>query len=324
MERRGIAVDRREGAGLRLQLDALDADSRRALKALASEPRIRILEVLSDRLMNISEIAAALAMPLSTATLHVGILKEAGLLRTELKSGERGLQKVCQRVFDSVLIDLPTSRITPDQEIVEVAMPIGAYVDSEVAPTCGLASADAIIGLRDDPTSFFEPAHLEAQLIWFKHGFLEYRFPNRLPPRTTADNLWMSMELCSEAPMHHLDWPSDITLWVNGIEIGDWTSPADFGGQRGVLTPDWWGTRNTQYGLLKEWRINHDGSFIDGIRISDTTIDTLAIQDHPAITVRIGVRPDARHVGGLNLFGRAFGNYPQDIVLRLRYHRDGI
>jgi predicted transcriptional regulator len=36
--------------------------------------------------------------------------------------------------------------------------------------------------------------------------------------------------------------------------------------------------------------------------------------------VRIGVKADARYVGGLNIFGRHFGNYPQDIVLRLRYH----
>jgi len=25
-------------------------------------------------------------------------------------------------------------------------------------------------------------------------------------------------------------------------------------------------------------------------------------------------------VGGINIFGRRFGNYPQDLVLRLRYH----
>ena len=27
----------------------------------------------------------------------------------------------------------------------------------------------------------------------------------------------------------------------------------------------------------------------------------------------------ARHVGGINLFGQRFGNYPQDIILRVRY-----
>jgi predicted transcriptional regulator len=38
---------------------------------------------------------------------------------------------------------------------------------------------------------------------------------------------------------------------------------------------------------------------------------------HHSIRVRIEVTPDARHPGGVNVFGRGFGNYDQDIVLRL-------
>jgi predicted transcriptional regulator len=38
---------------------------------------------------------------------------------------------------------------------------------------------------------------------------------------------------------------------------------------------------------------------------------------HHSIRVRIEVKPDARHPGGVNIFGRGFGNYDQDIVLRL-------
>jgi predicted transcriptional regulator len=37
------------------------------------------------------------------------------------------------------------------------------------------------------------------------------------------------------------------------------------------------------------------------------------------VTVRIGVKPDAEHAGGFNLFGRSFGNYEQDLTLRLYY-----
>ena len=35
------------------------------------------------------------------------------------------------------------------------------------------------------------------------------------------------------------------------------------------------------------------------------------------IRFRIGVRDDARHPGGANIFGRGFGNYDQDIVMRI-------
>ena len=58
---------------------------------------------------------------------------------------------------------------------------------------------------------------------------------------------------------------------------------------------------------------------MDGIYLSGVTCEDLKLMDSPFISVRIGVKPDARHVGGINLFGRKFGNYEQDIVLRIEY-----
>ena len=36
------------------------------------------------------------------------------------------------------------------------------------------------------------------------------------------------------------------------------------------------------------------------------------------IRLRIAVKDDAKHPGGVNIFGRGFGNYDQDIVLRIK------
>lgn len=302
-----------------LTVDAQTPASAPVLKALASQPRLRILELLSDRVLNVSEIAEALASPLSTVTSHVGVLEEAGLLRAEMKPGERGLQKVCTRVYDRVILDLPGTAPAPQEPVVHLPMPVGGYVDADVHPTCGLAGPTSLIGMVDDPTSFFEPGHAEASLVWFRSGYLVYRFPNRLPPRTLPTSLRFRAEICSEAPMHHEDWPSDVTVHVNDVRIGTWTSPADFGGRRGVLTPGWWDDRNSQFGLLKEWRVTAHGTWIDGVRVSDVTLDELALRDRPTIDVRIGVEADAQHVGGLNLFGKAFGNYPEDLTLSVAY-----
>jgi len=182
-------------------------------------------------------------------------------------------------------------------------------------------SEHSIIGEMDDPRAFFEPERIQAQLIWFRRGYLEYRFPNRVPRGAVIRHLELSMEICSEAPLHKRDWPSDITLWINGKEVGTWTSPGDFGGERGLLTPEWWGIENTQYGLLKTWRVNSDGSYIDGRQLSALTIDELELDDQPYLTVRIGIKPDAVNDGGLNLFGRKFGNYETDLRLKLDYVR---
>lgn len=294
--------------------DRLDA----ALKALASEPRRRILALLGDALHNVSEIAAALDLPVSTANMHVGVLERAGLLITDHRPAARGSQKVCTRAFDSVTLRMPTPR--PEHgSMLELAVPIGSYVDCQVAPSCGLASADGIIGLFDDPASFYDSTRTDAQLLWFHHGYVEYRVAHRLPPTAVLQSVHVSAEVCSEAPLHHDDWPSDLTLWINGVEVGSWTSPADFGGQRGTLTPGWWEDHNSQYGLLKVWQVNGEGSWVDGIRLSDVRLTALKIPDRPYLTVRLGVKPHTRHVGGLNLFGRRFGNYPQDLVVRLKY-----
>ncbi|MBV7336296.1 helix-turn-helix domain-containing protein [Chloroflexi bacterium TSY] len=301
-----------------LSVDTSDPDAIKVLKALASKVRLRILDLLGDQLCNVSEISKALDIPLSTATLHIGVLEEAGLIKTELQPAERGLQKLCARPYNVVNVNLPRTD-KPQQQTVELSMPVGNFVNCQVTPSCGLATEKGIIGLFDDPTSFYEPERMDAHLVWFHTGFLEYRFPNRLPPKSTVQALQISMEICSEAPLHHDDWPSDITLWINDQEVCTWTSPADFGAQRGLLTPEWWVDHNTQYGLLKVWQVRRDGSYVDGMKLSAVTVDDLCITEHDFISVRIGVKDDARHIGGINIFGSRFGNYPQDLIMRLDY-----
>ncbi|MEW5870047.1 MAG: helix-turn-helix domain-containing protein [Chloroflexota bacterium] len=289
-------------------------------KALGSETRLEILRFLSAHTSTVLEIADSLGLPPSTANLHINILEKAGLIETDLQPATRGLQKICARVFDRVIIQLP-GEYAPDDMMVEVSMPVGAYVNFELVPTCGLAGEVGIIGHLDDPSAFYEPEHIYAQLLWFRRGFVEYRFPNRLPPGVILDDIEISFEVCSEAPLHHANWPSDITVWIGDIEIGTWTSPADFGGERGALTPNWWDSHNSQFGLLKVWKVTRNGGFVDGMRVSDVTVANLNYRPGEPVPVRIGIKADAKNIGGINLFGSKFGNYPQDIVLRQRYKR---
>jgi predicted transcriptional regulator len=288
------------------------------LKGLASAPRLEILRYLGSHTCSVNEIAQALDMPTSTAVMHINQLEKSGLIKTELQSASRGLKKVCVRVYDQVVISLPRGE-QHQTEFIDISMPIGAYVDAEVVPMCGLASVQGIIGHMDEPDTFFDPERVHAQLLWFRQGYVEYRFPNRLPSQSHPESLQFSLEICSEAPLHNHDWPSDITMWVNGIEIGTWRSPGDFGGERGALTPEWWEEWNSQYGLLKVWKVTPEGSYIDGVQISDINLADINIERERYITMRIGVKPDAHNIGGLNIFGKGFGNYPHDIVMRTRY-----
>lgn len=303
-----------------IELDiAAKPDTLLKLKALASEPRLRILEYLAHHLGNLTEISQALEMNLATVTMHINILEEAGLIVCEHKPGDRGTQRVCGCLFDRLNVHVLRKRKTDIEKLLEFPIKVGSYVDFKVTPTCGLLSDTGLIGLLDDPVSFYEPERIGAELIWFHSGYLEYRVPNRLPPGAELENLSVSLELCSEAPMHRLDWPSDITLWLNGVEIGSWTSPSDFGGSRGRLTPSWHWEADSQYGLLKVWQVTHSASQVDGLKVSDVTLADIPMHENRFISLRIGVKEDAFHVGGINIFGAKFGNYPQDIILRIRY-----
>jgi predicted transcriptional regulator len=289
------------------------------LQALGSETRLLILSLLSHRVMNVSDLTAALGLPHSTVNFNLKQLEDAGLLQIQYTPGTRGRQKLISKRYDEVLLKLPGVEIESTKDVVEVSMPIGNYKRFDIKPTCGIATETKFIGMIDDARSFYEPEHVFAQILWFKEGFVEYDFPNNVPYGSEATELELSMEICSEAPEYDLDWPSDITLWINNVEIGTWTSPGDFGGEKGRLTPAWWQMDQTQYGVLKRWRVTRKGSFIDGEKLLPITLDDLKLSANNHIPVRIGIKSDAKNVGGINLFGRKFGNYPQDLMMRIQY-----
>lgn len=287
-------------------------------KALASEIRIDIIKLLNYNCLNVNEISERLNIPASTAALNVRILEDAGLIHTELQPGTRGSMKVSSRKRDVITIVLKSSDPALDRSHY-ISMPIGSYVDCKTYPTCGIVGEKGYLDVEDDPRSFYNPLRFNAQLIWFHKGYLEYRFPNSILQKVNARMIEVSLELCSEAPNYHNDWPSDITMWINGIECGTWTSPADFGGRRGILNPHWWSDGSTQFGMLKNWRVNKGGCFIDENKVSEVNLNDLNLEKNDYISVRIGIKDDAKNIGGINIFGDKFGDYPQHIVMRIGY-----
>ncbi len=285
-------------------------------KALSSETRIEMLRLLRHKSLNVNEIAELLDIPASSSAAHVKVLEEAGIIKTNLQPGIRGSMKVCHIVLDHVYVELNTLKnLEQDEELIK--MPIGSYVDYHIEPTCGIVSAKGPIGQEDNPRCFYLPGRTEAQLIWLGHGFLEYRFPSDSLYGKRVKCLELSMELCSEDHEYNMDYPSDITLWVNGLEAGTWSCPSDFGGRRGKQNPDWWPDKNTQYGVLKTWRITEQGCYLDDEKSEDRVLREFQLEKQDYISVRIGIKEEAVHKGGLNLFGESFGDHGQNIVMKL-------
>ncbi|MAM13422.1 MAG: ArsR family transcriptional regulator [Rhizobiaceae bacterium] len=289
------------------------------IKGLAAPARIAVLKLLRRKgPLNVKEIGELLKLPQSTVSLSVQLLEEAGLIHTESQRARKGNQKVCTSIYDEVLIVFADAAEERRRDGIEVSMPVGLYTAFDVSAPCGLCTNEGIIGLLDVPDSFLDPARMKAGLIWFTRGKVEYQFPNnaRLDNRG-VEELEFSLELSSEMPGTNPDWPSDITIGINGIDIGQWTSPGDFGDRRGVFTPDWWKLKGSQYGMLKRFRVTGSGAYVDGVRMSDVRLADLGLERHHSIRLSISVHEDARHPGGVNIFGKGFGNYDQDIVLRI-------
>lgn len=313
-----LALDRTEHVAVNRVLTTSFLECLEITRALSTPLRLSIFLHLLDGPQNVAEIAERFSLPASTAAINIKKLEDAGLILTEMVPGTRGTQKLCAAVINRIVLQTAT-QVATNANCIEIPMPIGQFVDCAVTPTCGIVGATGIIGELDDPGSFYEPARNNAQLLWFKSGYVEYRFPNRIPHGAIVQSIELTMEICSEAPLYNASWPSDITVWVNECEIGTWTSPGDFGGERGYLTPEWWGIHQTQFGLLKTWRVSEDGTLIDGRTISTVTLQELTLREGSFIAVRIGVKPGAVNEGGINLFGRHFGNYETDLVMRIGF-----
>lgn len=291
------------------------------LECLGSETRVRMIEMLREQPMNIKDMARALSISSAIVTKHVQKLEECGIIRTENLAGKRGIQKRCTLAIErmTLLFRNEGDEASSNPDRLTVSIPVGQYTAFDVKPTCGLASHEKLIGMLDDPRYFADTEHVKADHIWFGSGYVEYRIPNYLLASQRLKTIRISLEICSEAPAYREDWPSDITFSLNGTPVLTWTCPGDFGGTRGLYTPAWWPLSSTQHGLLKTVTVSEDGSYIDGVRMSDVTVTDLGIAPRKEITLRIASPADARHPGGVSLFGRRFGNYDQDIEVMLEY-----
>lgn len=287
------------------------------LECFASETRVRIIELLREQSRNIKSLSMALGIQPPIVTRHVQMLEEAGIIRSELVPATRGMQKLCILQLGEATLNFKRSEDGPVPGCHRTVVPVGQYADYHVSPPCGLVSGAKRIGMCDDPRYFGDPERMDARMVWFAKGFVEYRIPNYLVRGERPRMLEITVEICSDAPCSTSETPSDITFMVNGRELGTWTCPGEFAQPHGKFTPHWW--TKTQYGLLKTVRVDEGGTYIDGVRTSGMTIGELDIRPGAEMRLRIASLDNARHSGGVSLFGSGFGNYDQDMEINLWY-----
>lgn len=288
--------------------------------ALSTPLRVNIIKQLDCRVLSCLELSKILGYPLSTISSNIKILEESGLVICEHLPAKNGSKKLCSLVYTNV--DLELGKNETFYETVsryEVSIPIGNYMDFDIVPTCGF-----VIDRYDEPSfdnveSFYSTDRILAELLWFRKGYVEYRVPLRHNGMQTPKSIAFELEICSEAPGFNNTWKSDITMWINGVEIGTWTCPADFGDRRGHLTPEYWTMGNTQYGVLTNWSVTEKDTTLNSEYLSDVKLADLHLLDKDYVSMRIGVKDTSKYVGGINIFGHKFGDYPQNIKMYVYY-----
>lgn len=290
-------------------------------KALSSKLRVEILQYLAAYPgTGMMELADFFQVSRAAITQNIRQLNEAGLVEFGQSADDSGARKSCYLTEQQFMLNL--GRQFQKQKIYSTEIPIGQFINYEVMPTCGIATTEKLIGHVDDPAFFADPQRVEAGILWFGAGYVEYRLPNYLQKGQQVEELQFSMELSSEAPGVAENWPSDLSFSFNDIQLGNWTSPGDYGDVHGRFTPDWWIPNWNQYGLLKLLCINKSGTYVDGLMVSPVRIEDLDINEKKEFLFRISAPAEALNAGGCTIFGRGFGNYNQGIKFNVIYTED--
>ena len=73
------------------------------LKSLASEVRVRILDLLNRKgPKNVNQVAEELGLPQSTISANIQVLVDVGLIQTKSQKARKGSQKVCYSTFSEL------------------------------------------------------------------------------------------------------------------------------------------------------------------------------------------------------------------------------
>ena len=299
------------------------------IKALSSEVRLQILDMLTHEDLNIQTIAQKLGISKTAALMHINLLEKAGFINTVYRNGPTGNQRICHKVYDRLVFDFDDMHGADDeQNYYEAEIPVGNYFAFDVWAPCGLAKVNRLIHHWDDPAVFCEVDRINATLFWTAFGYVEYL----IPLRTLFDDKRVSrVKFSFESSAAHmvanhksLVLPdnisrdrltpdlTDLTMWVNGIEVGSCLVESGNDRESAALTPAWWQTKPC-HGKKISLSIAEDGCYINKQRVSDVTSNEVLSCRKDFITLRIGIKPDAQHINGFFLFGKDFGSYNMDL-----------
>jgi predicted transcriptional regulator len=322
------------------------------VKALSNDFRLKMLEILDEDDSTIQTFMLRFKLSKTAVLTHLNVLEKAGFISSKMMRGSVGNQKLYHKTYDRLIFNFsPGIYDVEDEPCYEIRTEVGNFFDFKIYPPCGLTTKEHIIQKWDDPSVFFDPARIEAKLLWCALGFVEYRIPLNIPfDEEGFSRIEIILEVSAQGglPSHpQLRIPdsvdktklnesmSTLSFSINGILVAVHTvneysrvsSKGKLTGEKGKFTPGWW--RGSNYGELITIVIDDKGTSVNGIPSSTVTLANIfastfdtpnpiikELRSDVNLAFRIAVTQDAPAIGGFTLFGQGFGNYDQGIITR--------
>jgi len=289
-------------------------------KTLGSDVRMRIVELLCERgEMNMNEIATALELTNGALTSHIRRLEECGVIQTVTECTGHGNQKICSIKNDQILLTADVETEAKEIGVYDTEVQVGHFSSCDVSAPCGLCSGFSQIGPENEPRMFHNPERMQARMIWFSDGYVEYRIPNMLAEKQKMVEITFYFEISQNRMDYKEESLADVVFYLNGTRMGTWMTPQEFCVERGIYTPSWWNGPEKQSGVQKMIVINSWGTYFEGEKCSDIGLRDIEMKNGQEISFRLAVENQPKHKGGITLYGAGFGNYNQDIHVRIYY-----
>ena len=105
-----------------MQLD-ISPNSLPVYEALSSQVRLRILQLISEKDYNITELSEVLGISKAITTKHIQKLEAARLIHCKKRPAKSGVQKIPHLCVDTIEITFPTKNLP---------LPLQAYIPDPV------------------------------------------------------------------------------------------------------------------------------------------------------------------------------------------------
>ncbi len=150
----------------------INEESLPVYEALASKTRIKIIQLLSKK----DECQRFGKRTWSEQCYHDDAREKARGSKHHQNRKSR-TTKISSLRVDKIDISFP-EKIFNAFDTKETSIPIGHYTNYAIEPTCGLATIHDFIEKVDEPRYFMDPRRMDARILWFTSGFVEYQAPN--------------------------------------------------------------------------------------------------------------------------------------------------